>query len=390
MVDTFRALSDLCSQMESSPCIALDTEFISGKHPDTILAVVQAACTTGEAFLIDALAFDDLSALRNALESTDIVKIMHDAGQDLGLLANASGAVPKNIFDVKLAARLLGMGTNYSLSELVQTICRVRLSKGQQRSDWLRRPLSSAQIRYAERDVLYLHEIREALLTEAKKKGRTTWIREEMHAFDDPRSYTPPPAAERILSSPGTHSLKPGQCAAIAALADWRKQISQATGIFPKKLLGNAEILRLARRRCVKPGAVRNLCPSLPRRYEAKVASLIAEALNTSPDKCPVPLAPRPLTSAETAQLQLLQAVISGRALELGIQADLIGTTSMLTDFVLNPEDPASPLQNGWRRDAVGRDLSDVLQGKYSVGMHDGLLKVRPLSVQCSVEQSVD
>ena len=175
-----------------------------------------------EAYLIDVLAFDDLTPLRPILENQAIVKILHDASQDLGLIAKATKATPKNIFDVKLAARLLGMGTNYSLSELVQNLCGVHLSKGQQRSNWLRRPLKPAQIKYAERDVLYLHQIREVLLSEANQVQRTTWLEQEMCNFNDPELYLPPSPAERLLRSPATRKLSPQQCAVVAAIADWR------------------------------------------------------------------------------------------------------------------------------------------------------------------------
>ena len=379
MIDTPQAWLHLCSRIEASPSIALDTEFISGKYPETILSVVQVGFRTKEAYLIDVLAFDDLSELKTILEHEGIVKIMHDPSQDLGLLSNASGAIPRNVFDVKLAARLLGIGENYSLSELAQTVCDVRLPKGQQRSNWLRRPLSSAQISYAKRDVLYLHQIRELLLSKAEKMKRTAWIKEEMRSFDNPCSYTPLSGAEQILSMPAVHALEPGQCAAITAIADWRKITSQATGIFPKQLLSNGEVFRLAKRKSIKPGAVRSACSSLPRRYETEVADLIAEALNTPPSECPVPLAPPPLTDVESTQLQLLQAVVAGHACKLGIQAELLGTTSSLTDFILNSRDSSSPLLNGWRWEIVGKDISDVLQGRASVDLHDGFLKVRPL-----------
>ncbi len=380
MIDTPEALSGLCSRMKASSSVALDTEFISGKRPETILSIVQVGFSTEEAYLIDVLAFDDLTSLKPILENQAIVKILHDASQDLGLIADATGATPKNIFDVKLAARLLGMGTNYSLSELVQNLCGVHLSKSQQRSNWLRRPLKPTQIKYAEKDVLYLHQIREILLSEANRVQRTTWLEEEMGSFNDPGSYLPPSPAERLLRSPATRKFTPQQCAVVAAIADWRTGAALLTGTLPKHLLHDKEILRLAKQQCTKPGRVRGACPSLPRRYDLEVANLIKETLNTPTSACPTSLASRPLTGTEVAQLHLLLAVVAIRGFEYGIEPELIGTNAILTDFILNPGKPSNPLKHGWRQEVAGRDLMEILQGRLSVMLHDGALKVRPSS----------
>ncbi len=379
MINTPEALSGLCSRMKASSSVALDTEFISGKSPETILSVVQVGLSAKEAYLIDVLAFDDLTPLKPILEDQAIVKILHDASQDLGLIADATKAMPKNIVDVKLAARLLGMGTNYSLSELVQNLCGVHLSKSQQRSNWLRRPLKPAQIKYAEKDVLYLHQIREVLLSEANRVQRTTWLEEEMCTFNDPELYLPPSPTERLLRSPATRKFTPQQCAVVAAIADWRTDTALATGTLPRHLLRNKEVLQLAKQQCTKPGRVRGVCPSLPRRYELEVANLIKEALNTPTSACPTPLASRPLTSAEAAQLHLLLAVVAIRGFEYGIEPELIGTNAILTDFILNPGKPSNPLNKGWRQEIAGQGLMKILQGRSSVTLHDGVLKVHPL-----------
>ena len=378
MVNTPEALSDLCSRMKASSSVALDTEFISGKRPETILSIVQVGLSAKEAYLIDVLAFDDLTPLKPIVENQAIVKILHDASQDLGLIANATRATPKNIFDVKVAARLLGMGTNYSLSELAQNLCGVQLSKGQQRSNWLRRPLKPAQVKYAEKDVFYLHQIREVLLSEANRVQRTTWLEQEMCVFDDPQLYLPPSPAERLLRSPATRKFSPQQCAVVAAIADWRTDAALKTGTLPKNLLRDKEISRLAKQRCTKPGHVRGTCPSLPRRYELEVAKLIKETLDTPTDECPTSLAPRPLTGTEVAQLHLLLAVVAIRGSEYGIEPELIGTNAILTDFILNPGKPSNPLSHGWRLEIAGRDLMEILQGRLSVMLRDGVLKVHP------------
>lgn len=380
MIDTPQKLSDLCSQVDGFSSIALDTEFISGQHPDTILSVVQMALRANEACLIDVLAFDDLGLLKPVLENPSTVKILHDAGQDLGLIAHATGARPRNIFDVKLAARLLGAGKNYSLSELVQNLCSVRLSKSQQRSNWLRRPLSPAQIKYAERDVFYLHQIRRSLIERAEKMQRTSWLEEEMKIFDDPSNYQTPSPAERLLRSPTTLQFSPQQRAIISVIVDWRTDTAQAIGILPKNLLRDKEIMQLAKRRCKKLVCVRGACASLPRRYELELIDLIAQALDTPASRCPASLASRQLTCTESAQLHLLQAVVAIRAHEYQIGPEIIATNTRLSDFIRKPEKSSNPLQSGWRWDVAGRDLMEILRGRAFVKLNDGLLSLHSIS----------
>lgn len=378
MIQTSKALSELCSRMSTASCIALDTEFISGKLPETILSVVQVGFDNEDVTLIDALSFDHLHELKPILEDRNIVKILHDPGQDLGLLAKATGAEPKQIFDIKLAARLLGTGKNYSLSEIVLNSCGIHLSKKQQRSDWLRRPLSSEQLDYAKTDVLYLHRIRELLLSEADRMGRTEWLNQEMSLFDDPHSYIPRTDAERLLSLSSVHHLDPDQRAVVVSLAEWRLQTAMKTNRSATRVLSDKKIMRLAKKRAVKPGAIRSACSSLSHQCTLEIADLIGSALKTPARACPAPLSARPLTVPESAQLQLLQAVVKGRAVKYGIEPELIGTAATLKDFILNPNNSSNLLINGWRWHIMGKDLLELLHGRSYVSVHGGLLQVHP------------
>ena len=378
MIDTPRALSQLCSKMEKDSCIALDTEYIAIKQPEFTLAVVQVGLSTGEIHLIDALAFDNLNGLRSVLERQDIVKILHDAAPDLVLLSRASGATPKNVFDTRIAARLLGVSFGNSLSALVAHICGIKISKKQQQSNWRRRPLSAAQIRYAEGDVLYLHRIRKSLLSRAHNSSRITWLEEEMSLFDDPSHYQEPSPTERVLRSPNTYGFKPQQRAVVAAVVNWRFDTALRTRTPLKKLLDDKEIIRLAKGRNKTPGAVRNACSSLPHRYIPQVAKVVAKALDTPTPACPKAVMTRPFPDKKQPQFRLLQAVVSRRAIEYKIDAELIATSKTLQRLIQNPDERDIPLLDGWRWEVVGKDLLRILGGESSVEMTDGALRVRP------------
>ena len=364
--------------MEKDSCIALDTEYVAIKQPEFTLAVVQVGLSTGEVYLIDALAFDDLNRLSSVLERQDIVKILHDAAPDLVLLSRASGATPMNIFDTRIAARLLGVSSGNSLSALVAQICGINISKKQQQSNWRRRPLSAAQVRYAEGDVLYLHRIRKALLSRAHNSGRIAWIEEEMSRFDDPSHYREPSPTERVLRSPSTYGFKPQQREVVAAVVTWRFDTALRTRTPLKKLLDDKEIIRLAKGRNKTPGAVRNACSSLPHRYIPQVAKVVAKALETPTPACPEAVITRQFPSEKQPHLRLLQAVVGRRAVEYKIDAELIATSKTLQQLIQNPDKRDIPLLSGWRWEVAGKDLLRILQGESSVDITDGVLRVRP------------
>src|SRR5690606_36847972 len=134
------------------------------------LGIVQVGFSEDDVYLVDAAALD-LSPLGVVLEDPAIVRILHDAQQDLLVLRRATGAYPRNIFDTQLAAGFVGLSASVSLADLVQALFGVTLPKTATRTDWLRRPLSDEQVAYALDDVRDLPEARTLLLAQAEQLG---------------------------------------------------------------------------------------------------------------------------------------------------------------------------------------------------------------------------
>jgi ribonuclease D len=134
-------------------------------------------------------ALEDLAPLARLLADADVEKVLHDAAQDLTILRRATGAEPRRVFDTQRAAGFVGLSATLSLQDLLRETIGVEIGKGEQRTDWLRRPLSPAQITYARADVRHLPEVRRRLLDRAHVRGRVAWIMEEMLRYDDPALY---------------------------------------------------------------------------------------------------------------------------------------------------------------------------------------------------------
>ena len=138
--------------------IGLDTEFIRERTYWPQLALVQVALGESEddIVLIDPLVPGMCEALVPLLADASVLKVMHSASEDLVAFKCTCGTLPRPMYDTQLAAALDGSGAGLGYQKLVQLVTGVVLAKGETRSDWLRRPLSPAQLEYAADDVRHL------------------------------------------------------------------------------------------------------------------------------------------------------------------------------------------------------------------------------------------
>jgi len=157
------------------PWLAIDTEFI---RTDTFYpkpALIQI-CDGESSFLIDPLCISDLTLIKPLLENKQTLKIMHSMSEDVELLKKEVGAIPQPVFDTQIAAAFLGMGISLSYQALVFDQLEVRLDKSETRSDWMQRPLSSAQIDYALQDVDFLYPLYQQLRTLLLQQKKYDWV----------------------------------------------------------------------------------------------------------------------------------------------------------------------------------------------------------------------
>ncbi|SVC28868.1 uncharacterized protein METZ01_LOCUS281722, partial [marine metagenome] len=168
----FEALLDV---LITEKRIAVDTEFHREKTYFPKVAMVQVAWTDG-LVLIDPLEVD-LRPMARLLES-EVLVVMHAAGQDLEVFDRACETVPVNLFDTQLAAGFIGLSSP-SLALLHERELGLRLPKGDRLTDWLVRPLTDSQLNYAASDVAHLLEIHDRLVRRLTDDGRLAWAEQE-------------------------------------------------------------------------------------------------------------------------------------------------------------------------------------------------------------------
>jgi hypothetical protein len=158
-------LQALIERLEQAEVIALDIETMNwwDRQAERI-SIIQLAfrqAGTPQVAIIDALGGLELGLLRRPLELGLKIKAIHNASFDAVRMARHLQIATSPIHDTMLAARRAGE-KKCSLKAQVETHLSVSMDKGEQRSDWSRRPLSVQQLEYAALDAvctLMLYEL---------------------------------------------------------------------------------------------------------------------------------------------------------------------------------------------------------------------------------------
>ncbi|MEW6634592.1 ribonuclease D [Mesorhizobium sp.] len=155
--------------------VAIDTETLGlNPHRDR-LCVVQISPGDGSADVIQIAAGQKKAPnLVSLLRNRAITKLFHYGRFDIAVLYNAFGVMAEPVFCTKIASRLTRTYTDrHGLKDLCNELLGIGLSKAQQSSDWAAETLSQEQLDYAASDVLYLHQLRDALAARLAREGRT-------------------------------------------------------------------------------------------------------------------------------------------------------------------------------------------------------------------------
>ncbi len=174
-IDSDDALLEVVDTLCQESRYALDTEFHRERTFWPKLALMQIAWADG-LVLIDPLEID-MKPLAKLMQS-DALAVLHAASQDLEVLEQACGEVPRRLFDTQIAAGFLGMSTP-SLASLHERELGVKLAKSSRLTDWLQRPLKPAQLDYAASDVARLLEIHDRLMDQLEELQRVEWALDE-------------------------------------------------------------------------------------------------------------------------------------------------------------------------------------------------------------------
>ena len=153
-----KELNFLDLELSKNKILALDTEFDWRTTYFPKLSIVQISLD-GNLFLIDCLKTNPEKILKKYLEDKNILKIFHSVRSDTTVLSKCLGCITKNVFDIQVADKILSNSEIQAYEKIVKKFFNITLKKAETNSNWLKRPLSNSQLKYALDDVDYLIEI---------------------------------------------------------------------------------------------------------------------------------------------------------------------------------------------------------------------------------------
>jgi ribonuclease D len=220
--------------------VGLDAERASGYRYSARAYLVQLRREGAGTALVDPIAFEDLTALDEAIG--DAEWILHAASQDLPCLREV-GLRPRALFDTELAARLLGY-PRVGLATLVETIVGKSMRKEHSAADWSQRPLPTPWLEYAALDVEVLLELRDVLGGQLEESGKSEWARQEFEHLID---YVPPARLDPWRRTSGIHRAKGRRAlAAVRELWTVRDELAASLDTTPGRLIPDAALIAAA------------------------------------------------------------------------------------------------------------------------------------------------
>ena len=369
LITTTDELTKTCERLARHPFVTIDTEFLRETTYYPLLCVAQLA-SNDEAVVIDALAPGiDLAPFFELMTNEKVLKVFHAARQDIEIVWHRVQAIPRPIFDTQVAAMVLGHGDSISYDQLVQRITGDTLDKSHRFTDWTRRPLSPAQIKYAVSDVTHLRDVYISLLADLGRRGRTEWMDDEMEILTSPDTYRAEP--ERAWMRLKTRVRKPKELAVLIEVAAWREREAQTRDVPRSRVLKDDAIGDIAVQAPTTPERLSSL-RSLPKGFErSKWGEGIIEAVQRGLARDPktLPRIDRPKSAPNgSATVELLKVLLRMTSERHGVAAKVIATVDDL-DRIAGDDDADVPALKGWRRELFGEKALDLKHGKLALSI---------------------
>jgi len=358
LIRTAADLEAACASARAAGVLALDTEFVWRCTYRPRLGIVQMGAGGDQSWAIDVMQGFSSVALADLITDPSVVKVLHDARQDLQHLRHYCGVAPQNVFDTQLAAAFAGFPQGIGLQKLLFEAIDVGLPKTETCTDWTRRPLTDAQVRYALDDVRYLPELRGELLRRAESLGTRAWLEEELAKFNEPsmcEDYDPDEGWKRIKLF-RTRLDRTG-FAVLRAVAAVREELARGWNL-PRNWTGDDEsLVRMAESR--KADHLRHRLNNTQRDLaRSRYAAAITAALELPEEECPEDPHRHYIAEVREAADKAFDW-LDARAEELHVAPGVIANRATVTAFVDDVADETNPLACGWRWEAVGCEMAE-------------------------------
>ena len=282
-----------------------------------------------------------------------VVTVVHAGREEVRLCRLWTGQTPGNLFDLQLAAGLVGLTYPLGHGPLIGQLLGVHLSKGETRTEWRRRPLTPEQIRYAFDDVRCLLPAWKKLSARLDKLGRTESAREEFDRLARTASPEEPAVEERWRSSAvSARSTAGGSPWSAPCTTGARKPRIAPTGRRGPSSRDDL-IVEIARRNPTRERDLQML-RGLPRRDLDAIVETAASAAKLPPEEWPAAVERDQDPPQVALTAAVLTAVLGDVCARLRLAPNLVASNQdvkrlVRARFVGGPLPDDMPLTQGWR-----------------------------------------
>ena len=381
LVATPAELAACVDHLAQAPLIGFDTEFVGEDAYRPELCLIQVSTAEG-LFVIDPYECGPLDAFWALFHDPARTVVVHAGREDVRMCYFQTGAAPPNVFDVQIAAGLVGLTYPIGYAGLVHDLLHQRMTKGETLTDWRQRPLTPAQVRYAYDDVRFLLPAHRKLTDRLARRNRLGWAKEEF-ATAVRKAVADDATVERWRKIKGIGALGRRELAVARALYGWRDKFAERLNRPPRYMMRDDILIELARRGPTQPEEL-HAVRGLPRGQEEAIIEAIRRAKALPPEHCPEPEARDNDTSNILLLASLLNVVLADFCGRNRLAANLVSSGADLKAIVRTRVGgeplPDVPLCRGWRARAVLPELLAVLSGETAVRVAD-LTAAEPLEL---------
>jgi len=380
LIERQEQIEALCAECRADGRFAFDTEFVMEDRFESEVCLIQIA-TESSVALIDPFLDLDLAPIWGLVHDDQIETLVHAGQEDLALCVQHTGQVPRCVFDLQIAAGLVTTEYPVSLQKLVQSNLHIRLHKAKTLTDWRRRPLTAAQLRYGAEDVVHLLAIHRKLTRKLERLGRRDWAHAEFAKFEEMTLYRRA-EQDKLCRVKGAGSLKAQELAVLQGLLEWRDEAARALNRPPRTVIRDHLLVEIARTGISSGAELRDLRGfNLSVRNTRGISDAIREALALPESRWPPTVRRDSETPQETVLITLATALLRGYCLDKNLAYGLVATKKSICDLIrfhLGERADGGDLVRGWRGDTVGKLLREFLDGERMIGVNvrDGQLRL--------------
>ncbi|WP_299008710.1 ribonuclease D [uncultured Shewanella sp.] len=361
-IDDNERLEALVRQYEQADLLVLDTEFVRTRSYYAKLGLIQAY--DGQTLaLIDPLAVTNLSVFWALLTQPNLIKVLHSCSEDLDVFAHYAQCQPAPLFDSQIGASLAGLGHSLGYAKLVEQLLSVNLDKGESRTDWLKRPLSQAQLDYAANDVYYLYKLYPQLIETLKNQSRLDWVLAESERITQNR-LTPVDPEEAYLKVKNAFQLLPKQLACLRDLAKWRLEVAVKRDMAVGFVIKDHALISLSKKQPKSMAQLAKLTDLTEQEKRVHGKKIIEIMSQVSDEFLPEPIDVIALKTGYKSAFKAIKQVLVTQAEAAQVPIELLGSKRHIHEYLRwlwdGKKGDLPLILTGWRANIVGDHLNDI------------------------------